>query len=157
MPNLLHPGLNRAIIEMTKLVLPDGFVVAANTPSTFETLKAHLDAGQRLAVWSGGSHATIYDDPSVNYAFRAWHDWCHWRGDHDFTLAGEMSACEMQCDQLVMRFGDSPTTRLWCRIVRAEIIGQALFFDRHGRFPGDQRAFVESYLRNPTGALFAGS
>ena len=36
----------------------------------------------------------------------------------------------------------------------AEIIGQQAYFDRHGIFPVDQRAFVESFLSERTLVVF---
>ena len=149
----LSPELNVAILDMAALLLPDGFDISDNAPHTFDALKRHFHSGRRLVVWSGGSQASIYGDPGVNYAFRAWHDWCHCVGNHDFTLGGEAAACEMQCAQLITRFGDNAVTRRWCRILRAEIIGQALYFERYQRFPDDQYGFVVAYLRDANAAL----
>ena len=98
---------------------------------------------------SGGSARTIYADPAVNYAFRAWHDWCHWNGKHDLTDAGEVGACQMQCHQLYDAYGFNGQTLRWTNIIKAEVIGQAEYFDRHYRFPDDQRLFVTHYLANP--------
>jgi hypothetical protein len=145
--------LNAAIMELAALMLPDGFDVAADAPQTFESLKAHLDARRRLVVWSGGSQATIYGELRVNYAFRAWHDWCHWQGNHDFSLEGEIATCEMQCRQLKQRFDDAENVNRWCDIIRAEIVGQGQFYQRHKRFPDDQRGFVLEYLRDPVAAI----
>lgn len=89
----------------------------------------------------------------MNHAFRAWHDWCHWSGNHDFSLDGEIATCEMQCRQLVGRFGDTVRTKRWCAIIRTEIIGQGLYYHRHKRFPEDQRAFVREYVRDPEAAI----
>jgi hypothetical protein len=52
----------------------------------------------------------------------------------------------MQGEQLVTVYGESSRTRWWRRILHAEIIGQREYFDRHGVFPHDQRAFVSAYL-----------
>ena len=137
---------NAAVLTICNRVLPSGYDVSAAAPETYEELIAHLDAGERMVVYSGGSERTIYGDPEVNFAFRAWHDWCHWRGRHDFSHMGERAACAMQADHVVTLYGDSPQTRRWRRILQAEIIGQREFFDRHGEFPEDQRAFVAAYL-----------
>lgn len=153
MPKPFNVELNAAIVEMAASMLPDGFDVADDAPHTFEALKAHLDAGRRLVVWAGGSQGTVYADPCVNYAFRAWHDWSHWSGNHDFSLDGEIATCEMQCRQLVGSFGDTVRTKRWCAIIRAEIIGQGLYYHRHKRFPEDQRAFVREYVRDPEAAI----
>jgi hypothetical protein len=138
---------NAAVLTICTAVLPAGYDVAAVAPETYEELIAHLDAGRRMLVYSGGAERTIYGDPEVNYAFRAWHDWCHWRGRHDFSLEGERATCAMQGAHLVALYGESPQTVWWRRILHAEVIGQREYFDRHGVFPDDQRAFVESYLR----------
>jgi len=138
---------NAAVLTICNRVLPAGYDVAAIAPETYEELIAHLDAGRRMLVYSGGAERTIYGDPEVNYAFRAWHDWCHWRGRHDFSLSGERATCVMQSTHLVALYGESPQTAWWRRILHAEVIGQREYFDRHGVFPDDQRVFVESYLR----------
>ena len=147
------PSLNIAILHIASRLLPNGFDVSDEAPDTYEKLKAHLFAGKRMVVWSGGSEATVYGHRSVNFAFRAWHDFCHWKGGHDFTLEGEIAACQMQCRHLVEFYGDSERIQVWCSLLRAEIVGQALFFHRHKRFPDDQRSFVAAYLVDPDIAL----
>ncbi len=142
---------NAAVLTICNWLLPGGFDVSDAAPETYDELMAHLDAGGRMLVYSGGSERTIYGDPQVNFAFRAWHDWCHWRGGYDFSYEGERAACTMQGDHLVALYGESPQTRRWRRILQAEIKGQRDYFDRHGEFPADQRGFVESYLAKRIG------
>ena len=141
---------NAAVLTICNRVLPAGYDVADDAPNTYEELINYLDAGRRMLVYSGGAERTIYGDPEVNYAFRAWHDWCHWRGRHDFSLAGENATCAMQGKNLVALYGESPQTRWWRRILHAEIIGQREYFDRHGNFPYDQRDFISGYLSDAT-------
>jgi hypothetical protein len=140
---------NVAVLHIAQRLFPCGFDVLDDAPGTYERLICHLDSGKRMAVRSGGSEQTIFGDPEVNYAFRAWHDWCHWRGRHTFTFYGELAAYDMQCAHLVELYGVSDQTKNWQRIVYAEIIGQRLFCDRYGQFPDNQRAFVESFLAYP--------
>ena len=92
----LDPNLNAAILAIAKRLFPDGFDVSDDAPDTYEKLKAHLDAGNRMLVYGGGSQHTIYADPAVNHAFRAWHDWTHWTGQHDLTFKGEIAVCTDQ-------------------------------------------------------------
>jgi hypothetical protein len=145
--------LNDAILTIAGRLLPGGFDISEEAPNTYEQLKASLDAGKRLVVWKGGSQATIYGSAEVNYAFRAWHDYCHWKGGHDLTFEGEVAACAMQCQQLLDSCGDNERVRSWCALLEAEIIGQAEYYRRHKRFPDDQRAFVAAYLIDPEEAL----
>src|ERR1022692_1770927 len=69
----LDHQLNTAILEMASTFLPEGFDVSDDAPQTFNALKDHLKAGKRLIVYGEGCEGTIYADPRVNYAFRAWH------------------------------------------------------------------------------------
>lgn len=60
---------NVAVLHIANHLFPCGFDVSDNAPDTYEKLCAILDAGKRMVVWSGGSEATIYCSPEVNYAF----------------------------------------------------------------------------------------
>jgi len=125
------------------------FDVSEEAPGTYRALKAHLDTGKRLVVYSGGSYGTIYVDPQVNYAFRAWHDYTHWQEGFDFSVEGETAVCHEQCRQIIERYGDTTQTRRWCDILRAEIIGQRLFYQYHKKYVVDQRTFIEEYIKDP--------
>lgn len=149
----LDRGLNAAILRIAGRLCPTGYDVSVDAPATYKALRAHLDAGKRMLVYNGGCEGTIYGDPEVNYAMRAWHDWCHYRGNNDFSVAGETANCRMQQDQLIKLYGDCETTRRWCRILEAEVVGQRLYYERHKRYVQDQRAFVLHYLANPAAAV----
>jgi hypothetical protein len=145
---ILDIGFNAAVINLAKRTAGE-FRVSADAPQTYEQLIRQIETQGIIAVWNGASEHTIFGDPEVNYAFRAWHDWCHWRGRHFFTPEGERAATLMQCDQLVTLYGDTPRTRYWHRIIEAEIIGQTSYREMYGEFPVDQYAFVVDYLANP--------
>lgn len=138
----LIPDLNRAI-----LLLSGNFVARPFAPQTERELIEAQQSCADFPVWEGASLETIYRDPMVNHAFRAWHDKTHLAlpALHRFTLAGETATCDAQCRELL---------RLWpralplARIIRAEIIGQAEHFAAFGFFPGNQAAFIEEYLTN---------
>lgn len=143
----------QAVLDMCAWLTPGDFVVASEAPQTFAALKSLMDAGGPMTVWDGASERTVYADPAVNFAFRAWHDWCHWQGDCDLTLNGEAAAARMQCRLLLARYGNGSLTVRWSAIIDAEINGQGHYHARHQRFPDDQRGFVEAYLDDPEAAL----
>lgn len=145
--------LNAAILTMSRRLFPTGFDVSESAPATYRELKSHLDAGNRMVVYNGGCEGTIYADTEVNYAFRAWHDWCHWRGAHDFSERGEASVCAMQSLQLLELYGDGSQTARWIKILQAEVVGQRLYYQRHKRYVDDQQGFVEAYLEDPHDTL----
>ena len=142
----LDVGFNVAVLHIANQLCPGGYRVSDDAPDTYAKLRAHLDHTKQMLVWSGGSEYTIYADKEVNWAFRAWHDWCHYRGAHPFTPEGERAVFEMQCSHLLLFYNDCLQTRRWIRILRAEVIGQQEYFYRFGHYPLDQRAFVEAYL-----------
>ena len=153
---VLDHGLNIAVLVIAGRLFPGSFDVSDDAPDTYEGLVALFESGRRLVVYKGGSDNTIFGDPTVNYHFRAWHDWCHWQGRHDFSLAGEYAVYEMQCAHLVTVYGDDETTHRWQRILFADGIGQKLHHEQHGSFPQNQMEFVRRFLGNrPAAAAIA--
>ncbi len=146
---VLDADFNQAILTITTHLIPQGFDISPHAPSTYAELKALVAGTGRLVVYDGASEHTIYGNPAVNHAFRAWHDFCHLAGSYDTTFSGEVAACRLQVRHLLQHYGDSDRTWRWQRIVEAEIVGQALHFERHGCFPIDQSAFVQAYLKSP--------
>lgn len=146
---VLDPGLNVAILHIAQRILPQGFDVSETAPDTYEALVARFESGMRYVVYAGGSDRSIYGDPEVNYHFRAWHDWCHWQGRHDFSLEGEFGAYRMQCGHLITLYGESEMVTRWHRILYAEVIGQKLHQRKYGCFPEDQLTFTKRFLHEP--------
>ena len=151
--NILDLGLNVAIQHIASRLFPCGFDVSPDAPGTYEALCDHVSRTGRMVVWDGSSDRTIYGDDETNYAFRAWHDFHHVMGKHDFTAHGEAAACEAQCADLIRVYGDCAKIRYWCEIIRAEVIGQGEYSRIHGEFPTDQLSFVRHYLVNPLAAV----
>lgn len=150
----LDAELNAAIVHLVDKLLPQGFDVSPNAPSSFEALKAQYDCG-RMVVWDGASDDTVFAEPRVNYAFRAWHDLTHIVYQCPFTIDGESEALNMQLIDLLEFFPGIPTETMarWKAILVAEVDGQGEYNARYGRFPVNQRAFVEAYLVDKRDAL----
>ena len=142
----LDRSFNAAVLHIAGRLLPCGFDVGADAPSTLQALKDHYATTRRIKVWDGASEQTIFGDREVNYAFRAWHDWCHLTGNLQFTTEGKRRAAVMQCDHLTKLYGMDKRTAAWHQIVRVEVIDQAEEFERTGEFVQDQRAFDVSRL-----------
>lgn len=83
---------------------------------------------------------------------RAWHDWAHLTLNADFSIAGETAACEFQCRQLIDFLGDEEGHKAG-NILRAEIVGQVNYYQRHKTYVQRQMAFVVQYLNDPDLAL----
>lgn len=144
----LDRRFNVACQHIVSRVLPCGFDVANNAPSTYESLVDHYERTGRVVIWSGASAQTIFACPETNYMFRAWHDARHISGKHDFSLAGKTCTMWAQQNDIHAIYGFTTMANRFCAILEAEILGQALYESRHGGFPVDQHGFVTAYLAN---------
>lgn len=140
----LCPEFNQAVIHMSKKFLPEGFSVSPSAPATYKSLVKLLDKGQKLVVYDGDTNNGIYADRYVNYCFRVWHDYCHWLGQHDFSLAGEEATWQLMCEQLLAEYGVSRETLRWCHILEVEVVNQREFYERYQTYVLDQSAFFAS-------------
>ncbi|WP_448191885.1 hypothetical protein [Azospirillum sp. sgz301742] len=144
---LPDPHFDFAVQAIAHRLNPCGFDVSDDAPQDYEAMLHLYNTTGRICVWSGASGRTIFGDPEVNYAFRAWHDWCHIKAHLPFTTAGEHAAAALQCSHIKRFYGVSLRTQHWCQLVDAEVIGQRRYFERHHRFPVDQRAFDLTYIQ----------
>ena len=142
----LDRAFNVAVIHMANRLFPTGFDVSSTAPDTFEKLKAHVATTGRMCVWSGASDATIFDDAEVNWAFRAWHDFCHVFGNYDFTFMGELNAALMMAEQLREVYGCDERSQRFVNIIMCEVVGQTRHFMATGEFVQDQMTFARDYL-----------
>lgn len=136
----LSRGLNAAVLQMASHVLPRGWRVVpdAEAPSTLPALNQEYRSGGSIPRVSGDFCAgTAFGDPEVNIAFRAWHDWTHWRHQTPFTLEGEIATAWLQ-------IGHLKELGLWSEfkqaVILAEVEDQAKHFATTGTFPQDQFA-----------------
>jgi hypothetical protein len=119
------------------------YEVAENAPDTFEGIKEHYENTGKLLVWNGASDNTIFSNPQSNYAFRAWHDFCHIKANADFTPSGERDTMLLQirmvmdCEHLSKRAKDICT-----KILQVEVLSQLQHALQFGDFPENQRHFA---------------
>ena len=136
--------LNIAIATICNRLFPAGFDVAETAPESLSELNESIAKRGRITVWNGASEQTVYGSTEHNFMFRAWHDWCHWKGQHEFNLAGEAAALAMQLEHLATVYPSHPDRPTWERILTVEVLGQAVHHAVTGEFPADQ---VEFYHR----------
>ena len=143
---------NVAVLHITQQCLPLGFDVSAIAPQCYDSLVAHYRETGRILVWNGASHATIFGDCEVNFAFRAWHDSKHVLGQFPFTREGEISAMIAQRKDICALY-DGAQADYFSSILEAEIYGQFIYSEQRGGFPIDQIGFARAYLKGPSSAI----
>ncbi len=122
-------------------------------PQTFAQLQRETDgySDVPMVVWNGASEMSIYGSSAMNFAFRAWHDRLHIMLHADFDEEGEKAVAVAQRDAMLRATGDSEAAEA----VWADVWGQFLYEQRHGRFPDDQAAFVWAWLNLGEAAALA--
>lgn len=148
----LSRGFNVAVNTVARRLLPCGFDVAADSPTTHKALVSHYRATGRVLVWSGASEKTVFACRETNYAFRAWHDSKHILFGLPFTMEGEATVMRLQQRDIHALY-DGTRADLFCAILEGEIIGQGEYNVIRGGYPVNQLAFVAAYLLNPKRAL----
>ena len=138
----LSTAFNAAVMAMTNRLMPTGYDVAENAPSTLAELQAHVKATGRICVWNRASDKTIFACPEQNWAFRAWHNWCHYKYDLEFNEAGKRKACDIQKQHIQEYYGYGLQSQLFCDLLEFEIMGQLEYKKVFGNFPEDQMALA---------------
>ncbi|MDE2096219.1 MAG: hypothetical protein KGL39_03170 [Patescibacteria group bacterium] len=139
---------NAAVMTMANRVCPCGYDVsdaAHSAPDSLAALNKHIETTRRILVSRDHSDNTIFSDPEINWAFRAWHDWTHWRIQAEFDLVGEVEVALRQVKDLTTVYGPAFGNR-YQPIIFAEGIGHTLLKELTGKFPIDQRRFDAAFL-----------
>lgn len=92
-----------------------------------------------LTVWSGASDCTIYNDSSVNWAFRAIHDQLHLDTRLGFSPLEEIELGRIQAARY--------SSQLMQDLVYIEVAGQAEYYLKTGQFVSDQISFTLNQLK----------
>jgi len=110
------------------------YTVASVAPST----ETDLFNSTGLVIWSGASDATIYQDETVNFAFRAIHDALHLETRLGFSVDEEIEMGRIQAARC--------TSDLMAELTYCEVALQASHFKTTGQFVQDQVQFTMSHL-----------
>lgn len=124
-------ALNSTILKQASSL---HYTVSDKAPNTFQDL--YNSSG--LVIWSGASDNTIFNDPKVNWAFRALHDALHLKTGIGFTVPEEIELGRIQASQYTGIIAD---------IVYCEVAGQAEYYLKNGVFVQDQVGFTLEYLK----------
>lgn len=131
--------------------LPFPWAVSENVPEHWTEVKDYIQRTGTIVVWSGGSEQTIYEDPKVNYQFRAWHDYFHFVLDQPFTTDGETVVAEAQVRVATAILKGAHARhrliQLVSELIMCEITEQACGYFATGKFEDDQVAFTLKHLK----------
>lgn len=125
--------------EFNNLILKQAaavkYTVAEQAPNTF----ADLIQAPTLVIWSGESDKTVWNDKTVNWAFRALHDTLHLETGLGFSPQDEIELGRIQASQY--------DSQLLQDLVYIEVSGQAEHYLKTGQFVADQVEFAKNNLK----------
>lgn len=125
--------------------------VSPDAPESYKELSQYYDtlaAGDPLPVAGGGSEYTMYSQESINHAWRAYHDGIHIVHELDFSLDDKMRTCEVQIEHMRMHHDHYGFTDRDYAAVRADVVGQAMYYAKYKEYVVNQASFVQSCLDN---------
>lgn len=150
-----------ATLDLAGRLWPKGWEASIVAPSTLASMTAFYKAHGHLQVSSLHCERTIFSDASVNYAFRAWHDWHHVALQASFDRLGEQLVHDAMARDLSnwlanhyhKHVTDDPHASRFsyhfkrCHaLLKCDNIGQLDHWEALGAPPVDQRAFALGYL-----------
>lgn len=148
----MYEPLNAAVLEIVNILMPQGFDTTdiRENCDTHEKIQEYWDETGKILVWSGGSDCTVFGEPHMNHAFRAWHDYIHITRGLAFNKAGERLAYNWHCVQLDLylshKFSRQHRENIK-QLLDIEINGQVEYLERFGHFPEYPRTFAAERMQ----------
>ena len=97
-------GFNVMVLRMAELVAPS-FQRGPDAPETLEALTSYVEKHGNIKVSDQNMAQNVFGCDEANLAFRAWHDWTHWRYQTPFTPEGEKATYEHQLTDMMKVYG----------------------------------------------------
>lgn len=146
----LDATFERAVACIAYELFPMGWRTSPNAPDTLQGATDYFSEHGTVHVSSDNSGKTVFSRPSINFAFRVWHDWRHIWLQAPFNEEGERAVHDMMRGDLIawchrQRCSQRDTQRALA-VLEAENIGQLAAWKRDGHPPVDQRTFAMGYL-----------
>lgn len=113
----------------------------AGSMTDADMIRAYRATG-KLVIWSGASDNTVFGDASINWLFRAWHDFSHIRSGVCNREHGPLGCFEPIAEYAVADWQCVGLSDSLAKIVQLEVSGQARHFATTGKFIVDQVAYT---------------
>jgi hypothetical protein len=110
------------------------YIVKDTAPSDEKALFSSTS----LVIWNGASENTIFQDATVNYAFRALHDSLHLKTGIGFSPLEEIHLGKLQASKFDGILAD---------LIHCEVSLQAEYYLKNGVFVSNQVDFTKKVLK----------
>jgi len=139
MSKIASKKLEKVLVDNYIKIIENYKVSFVNKNYSYAFLKGMFNNGNILINLDGNSTNNIFESKTLNLCFRIWHDYIHFKHDYDFSLKGEYLTYKKHCEYLK----DLPYEQ---RLLRIEIVYQAAYYLRNGKFVEDQIEFTKQFL-----------
>lgn len=148
----LDATLARAVGEITRELLPQGYDVSADAPGTLEACTEYFRKHGTVCVSDYFGPDCIMGRNVDQYAFQAWHDFCHVKLQASFDRPGErrVDKCMAAGLRAWRKRQVEPCTMAQFNralaVIRANNVGRLDYWAIHNEPPANARLFTEGYL-----------
>ena len=148
-------GYNKAIKAlkeiMSYIITHKGieYTTVSIGPNTYGDMVFYREEFGKFLISLEGNDSSIYGSES-NIHFRAWHDYIHYTYGLTFSKANEIKTAMIQIDQAriygeTLGYSNTILDNIE-KILKADIIGQVLYWYENREFVDNQEAFVKDLL-----------
>lgn len=95
-------------------------------------------------VSSVGCDETVYIAPYINWAFRFWHDYLHFKHNLTLSFIDELMVSNIHVHEVELEFG---VNSLEAKIMQIDTAAQAMYYQIHKDFVVDQLAFCKAMIQ----------
>jgi len=142
-------ALERVILYVTQNVM---YGTAEKTTNNFEEFKEETEKNGFITVSKESCKNTIYSSAQMNVLARLFHDKIHLAFDLDFSPRNEEIVAGIQAgiiytNALQLGYSEEVST-IASRIIYADIVAQAEYYQETGEFVAHQKSFIMNELLN---------
>lgn len=143
----LIPLFDDLVGEIARDVLPRGWRACSGSPDTLEEVIRNFERTGDMIVTNSRPRTTVFGSFEKLIAFRAWHDWIHWKYVGEFTLPGELMVGHVHVGGLVEKLGFTREAQEMGALALIQVYQQNVyFFDTHELRVEDERRFALLYF-----------
>lgn len=142
-----------ATMDITREIMPEGYNLCDPGPDSLEACTEYFLKNGKVGVDPAfNGRTSIFHANEPHYAFQAWHDWCHVKGQCSFDIPGERRVHDIMVAHLTRWWVNSekPVTRAAFersqQVLRMFNLGRLEHWLAYGEPPSNPREFLYGYL-----------
>lgn len=143
----LIAAFDPTVLALARQRLPRGWKACGGSPNSLEDVIKVFERTGDMIVTNSVPKTAVFGDFATLVAFRAWHDWLHWKYVGEFTLPGELMVGHVHVGGLVAELGFTDEVQAMGALALIQVYQQNVyFFDTHEVRVEDERRFAMAFF-----------